>query len=89
MNSLLVGLFLVAVICAIFLVLVMRGGAKREVEKAGESAREEVLDDIHLRDVVLANDIRDRVADVPDRLPEHAPTEAATKPVRRGRRGPT
>lgn len=79
-------LFAVATIFGLIMLMLLAGG-KRHVEEARQAAEEEVQNDIRLRDVVLANDIRDRVADVPDRLPEPDPTGATTK-QRRGRRGP-
>ena len=79
-----------AVIATLWLVAVMLEKRERLISRTKRETKNEVQDDVHLRDVVLANDVRDRVADVPDRLPEPEPgATTAAKPLRRGRRGAT
>ena len=76
----------VAFILALLVILIIKGGAAKQVEEAEDKKAEEIQDDIRLRDVTLANDIRERVADVPDRLPSSDTTGPPTE-KRKGRRG--
>ena len=79
-------LFLVSGGAFAIILLRLRSWKKQEIKEAKDATFKEVQDDIRLRDVVLANDIRERVADVPDRLPPVETTGAPTE-KRRGRRG--
>ena len=76
----------VTVVLTLLFVLILRGGAAKEVEEAEERVKEEVQNDIRLRDALLADDIRERVGDVPNRLPPDDPTRPASE-KRKGRRG--
>lgn len=76
----------VSAVLTLLFVLILRGGAAKEVEEAEERAKEEVQNDISLRDAMLADDIRERVGTVPDRLPPGDPARPASE-KRKGRRG--
>lgn len=67
----------------------IRGAAilREEIDRIEKETWEDAQDDMRLRDIVLANDVRSRVDAVADRVP--STDEAGTVPEkRRGRRGP-
>lgn len=78
-----------SIMACIVLLLVFAGSRhQRALMEARNEGGDEVQEDARLADVSAANDIRERVADVPDRMPPREGTDAAAKPERKGRRGP-